>query len=64
MLVTLLGMLIDVSPEQLKKADEPMLVTLLGITVFLQPKIKVLEDVSIMALQLFLLSYTELFAST
>ena len=34
-----------------------MLVTLLGITVFLQPTIKVLEAVSIIPLQLFRESY-------
>jgi len=41
----------------------PMLVTLTGIVVFLQPETRVFVAVSIMALQLFLLSYTELLTS-
>ena len=57
MLVTLLGIVIEVRPEQLRKARSPMLVTLLGITVFLQPVTSVFVVVSIIALQLFLLSY-------
>ena len=32
MLVTLLGMVIEVSPEQPSKAEPPMFVTLLGIS--------------------------------
>ena len=41
-----------------------MLFTLFGITVFLHPAINVLGFVSMMALQLFLLSYWGLFFST
>ncbi len=41
-----------------------MLVTVLGMTVFLEPIIKVLLSVSIMALQLFRESYTGLPLST
>ena len=52
MLVTLLGIVIEVRPVQPLNAWFPTAVTLLGITVFLQPVIKVLEDVSIIALQL------------
>ena len=37
MLVTLLGILIDVNPEQPKKALLPMLVTLLGIFTDVNP---------------------------
>ena len=51
MLVTLLGMVIDVKLEQPSKAPAPMLVTLLGMTVFLHPAISVLVAVSIIALQ-------------
>ena len=57
MLVTLLGIVMEVRPEQYSKAPSPMLVTLLGITVFLHPITRVFVAVSIMALQLFLLSY-------
>ena len=56
MLVTLLGMVIAVSEEQEPKAYSPMLVTLLGILVFLQPLIKVFVAVSMIALQLLRLS--------
>ena len=52
MLVTLFGISIEVSPVQPLKAYQPMLVTLFGITVFLHPRIKLLVDVLIMALQL------------
>ena len=51
MLVTLLGIVTFVRPEQPEKAPSPILVTLLGIIVFLQPAISVLDVVSIMALQ-------------
>ena len=46
------------------KADSPMLVTLVGTMVLMQPIISVLEAVSIMALQLFRLSYIALALST
>ena len=52
MLVTEFGIVIDVRPIQLSKADTPMLVTELGMMVFLQPVINVLVFVLIMALQL------------
>ena len=54
MLVTELGIVIEVRLEQLQKADFPMLVTEFGIIVFLHPTIKTLELVVIMALQSFL----------
>lgn len=41
-----------------------MLVTLLGMIVLLQPDIRTLEDVFMMALQSFRESYLELFVST
>ena len=56
MLVTLLGISMLLSPEQDPKAPTAILNTPLGIMVFLQPAINVLLRVSIMALQLFLLS--------
>jgi hypothetical protein len=37
MLVTLLGMVMDVRPEQSLKAELPMLVTLLGIVIDVRP---------------------------
>ena len=52
MLVTELGMVTKVRPLQPEKAYSPMLVTELGIIVFLHPAIKVLEFVSMIALQL------------
>ena len=58
MLVTLFGILTLVKPLQSSKAEEPMLVTLLGIVVFLQPVINVLVKVAIIALQLSRESYT------
>ena len=64
MFVTLSGIVIEVRPEQLKKALPPMLVTLSGITLLLHPMKRVFVVVFIIALQLSLLSYTELFAST
>ena len=51
MFVTLLGIVTDVKLEQPSKAPAPMLVTLLGMTVFLHPAISVLVAVSIIALQ-------------
>ena len=48
--------MIEVRPEQSEKAYSPILVTELGIMEFLHPAIKVLDFVSIMALQLPLLS--------
>ena len=56
-LVTLLGIFIDVRPKQLWKATVPMLVTLLGMIDVLQPAIRVLLAVSIIALQLSRESY-------
>ena len=53
--VTLLGISMLVRPQPLN-ASSPIVVTLLGITVFLQPKKSVFVAVSIIALQLFLLS--------
>ena len=57
MLVTLEGMVTEVRPLQPEKTEEPMLVTVLGMAVFLQPAIRVLLAVSIMALQLLRESY-------
>ena len=56
--VTLLGIVTDVRPEQPKKAPPSIDVTLLGISVFLQPAIRVLVAVSMIALQLSRESYT------
>ena len=50
--------------EQPEKAEYPILVTLLGIVVFLQPLISVLVAVSITALQLLRLSYITFPCST
>ena len=50
-LVTELGIVIEVKPEQPEKHCFPKLVTELGIVVFLQPAIIVFEEVSIIALQ-------------
>ena len=47
----------EVRPLQDAKAQSPMLVTLLGIVVLLHPAINVLDDVSIIALQLLRESY-------
>ena len=57
MLVTLLGMVMEVRLVQPEKALPPMLVTLLGIIVFWQPAIRVFVSVSIIALQLSRESY-------
>ena len=64
MLVTLLGIVTDVRPEQSLNALNPMLVTLLGIVVDWHPAIRVLEAVSIMALQFSRESYIVLPLST
>ena len=52
MLVTLLGIVIEVRLLQPEKAHCPILVTLLGIAVFLHPRIKEFVAFSIIALQL------------
>lgn len=59
MLVTELGILTIVNPVQFLNAEGPIAVTVVGIVVLRQPKINVLVEVLIIALQLFLLSYTE-----
>ena len=64
MLVTLSGIFIDVRPEQSEKAEEPMLVTLSGMTVFLHPATRVFVAVHIIALQLLRLSYIGLSDAT
>ena len=51
------GLIILVRPVQPEKAKLPILVTEPGMTVFLQPAINELLDVSIMALQLSRESY-------
>ena len=53
MVMTELGILMLVISKQLWNALWPIVVMELGIIVFLQPVIKVLEAVSMMALQLF-----------
>ena len=63
-LVTDSGIVIEVRPEQPQKAEPPILVTELGIIVFLHPAIKVFDAFSMMALQLFLLSYLGVPSST
>lgn len=63
MLVTELGMLIALIAVP-ANATSPMLVTVLGMTVLRQPEINVLVAVSMIALQLSLLSYTGLPLST
>ena len=62
--VTLLGIVMEVRPEQWEKALFPIDVTLLGIVVFLHPAINVLDDVSIIALQLLRESYLVFPSST
>ena len=64
MLVTLLGIITLINPTQSANAETPMLVTLFGIIVELDPRTKVFVDVSIIALQSFLLSKTGLSSST
>ena len=63
-LVTELRIVIVVRLSHPSKAPCPILVTVLGITAFLHPAIKVLDFVSIMALQLSLLSYFAFPSST
>ena len=53
-----------VKPEHPQKAPTPIVVTELGILVFIQPVINSLSAVLIIALQLFLESYTGLLLST
>ena len=57
MLVTLFGIVIEVRVLQPENAELPMQVTVLGMAVFLNPHTKVFDSVSIIALELFLLSY-------
>ena len=57
--VTLSGISIDLKEVQPEKAKSPIEVTLSGIIVAAQPAIKVLVEVSIIALQSSLESYTE-----
>ena len=64
MLVTESGIVTLARLVQPKNASSPTVVTSFGMTVFLHPAIKVFEAVSMMALQLFRLSYTVLFVST
>ena len=64
MLVTLEGMVMEVRELQPQNAEFPMLVTLEGIIVVLQPWINVFVEVSIIALQLLRESYLLLFSST
>ena len=52
MLVTLFGNVSSVKPLQPPKALSPMLVTRLGMMLFLHPTINVLVSVSIIELQL------------
>ena len=52
MLVTELGMVIEVRPKQSRNAPLSMLITELGIVVSLQPVINVFVAVSMIALQL------------
>lgn len=63
-LVTPSGITTDSRDLQPIKAPAPIFLTLSGITVSLHPTIRVFEDVSIIALQLFLLSYTVFLLST
>ena len=55
--VTLLGMVMEFRLLQPSNAETPMDVTSLGMIVFIQPTIKLFEDVSMIALQLFRESY-------
>ena len=54
----------EVRPEHPRNAFSPILVTLLGIIVFLHPVIKLFDEVSIIALQFSRESYMELPLST
>ena len=60
MAVTEFGMAILVRPMQELNAAASILVTEFGIIVFLHPVINLLDEVFMIALQLFLLSYTVL----
>ena len=62
--VTLSGITIEVKEVQYEKAHSPIEVTLSGIIVEAQPKINLLVEVSIIALQLFLESYIVFPSST
>ena len=62
--VTLSGTSIDVKFDKCAQAELPILVTVFGIIVFLQPAIKVFDAVSITALLLSRESYLTLFEST
>ena len=64
MLVTLFGIVMEFRPLQPSKASSPIIVTLFGMDVFLQPVIRVLVSVSIIALQLLRESYFKFPAST
>ena len=64
MLVTLLGIVMEVRLIQCRKVEYPMLVTLFGMSVFLQPVIRVFVFVSIIALQLLRESYVLFSTST
>ena len=64
MLVTELGMVMEVREEQPLNAPYLMLVTELGMVVDWQPAIRVLVAVSIIALQFSRESYTALLLST
>ena len=64
MLVTELGMITEVREEQYSNARSPMLVTELGMVVDWHPAIRVLEAVSIIALQFSRESYIVLPLST
>ena len=64
MLVTELGMVREVREEQSRNALYPMLVTELGMVVDWHPAIRVLEAVSIMALQFSRESYIVFSLST
>ena len=64
MLVTEVGMVTEVREEQPPNASSPMLVTEVGMVVDWHPAIRVLEAVSIIALQFSRESYTVLPLST
>ena len=64
MLVTELGIVMEVRAEQTLNAPSPMLVTELGMVVDWHPAIRVLEAVSIIALQFSRESYIVLPLST
>ena len=56
--------MIEARPTQLLKAPSPIVVTPIGIWLFVHPSIKVFEDVSMIALQLLRESYTLFSLST